>query len=243
MKQLFLFFILALFIPAHGVTIEKNGRFFKAVNIHSFSDTTDARNAATLLAAADRDLVLIPVKNPSNPVFSIKNPSFLQQNRKIKLTIDGKLLYGKILSLNQGFFEINVPFDRGHSETAVFDMEKNCIAGLLSHFTTYKNGRRFFAVRLDNLNNTAFEWISAHELLDDLNFFNEVKKEEAHAVYALFSKHNEKDLQAALRKNMSAKKSPRKWKSTYLKNETEKSQNNIKQIYRRFLNEKIAGKK
>lgn len=226
--------ILLLFCgAAHGVVIERNNQQYRAVNTHLFTSETACANDTKILVSADSDLTLIPVKNPSNPIFSVKNPSFSRINQKIKLKIDGKTFHGKIIAENRGFFEIDIPFGRGHSGIAVFYTGNNDIAGLLSHYVSGKHGKRFFVTRLDYPENMIFEKMDAKQLFADLKAFQKYKQYEALAVDALFNAKNKDELKKILQ-NLPAPEIYSKWHSTYLKNEAEKSKHNINEIYKRF---------
>ena len=115
-----------------------------------------------------------------------------------------------------------------------FDMSGNPV-GTVSHYVI-KNGRKLnFVVRMDNLKKSEFEIIKFADLLRDWKIFNEFKEYEYRIIQGVKECSSQEAMQKFLRSQAVLRKEYIGWKSTYLKNETEKSKKTVSYIFERFL--------
>ena len=141
---------------------------------------------------------------------------------------------GRIIGIDEFYYQIDIPVTHGDSGKTVFDMSGNPV-GMVSHYVI-KNGRKLnFSVRMDNLKKSEFEIIKAGELLRDWKIFNEFKEYEYRIIQGLKECSSHEAMQKFLRSQMLLRKEYIGWKSTYLKNETEKSKKTVSDIFERFL--------
>ena len=230
---IFLFFLTAS-LAASDYCIKKDAGFYRLINTHSFGRYAVTSQSQKCLVSTRRDLILLSVKNPSNSVFSVKNPSFYYSNSKIKLKIDGKYLTGKIISADEKYFDIDLEIKPGDSGCGVFDAANGNLAGLVSHQFYDGKTTRNRIVRTDNLSDDDFEEINAAELLKEWQIFNSVKQYEYSLRETLKNASTFEEIQKFILLHPFNHVSDTVWKSSFLKNETEKSINNIKQIQKRF---------
>ncbi len=204
---------------------------------HLYGTCKEAKNNSFVYVSKVRDIFILPVKNPSNPLLELKNPSNLSVKTKIKLKSDGKHMTGTIVKVDDCYYQTDIPFCRGDSGNTVYDMRQNAI-GLVSHFVEKNSRKLYFIVRTDNLQKDEFERISRDELLADWRIFNKVKEYEKLLFDGVKKCANEREAKKFLLRNQVLRKQYIGWKSAYLKKETEKSFINIKKLYERFCYEK-----
>ena len=204
---------------------------------HLYGTCQKAQKSSFAYVSKVRDVFILPVKNPSNPLFELENPSNLSVKSKIKLKSDGKNLTGTIVGIDGFYYQTDIPFRRGDSGKAVYDMRWNVI-GLVSHQIEKNNRKHYFIVRTDNLKKDEFEKISRNELLADWRVFNDVKEYEKLLFDGVKKCANEREAKKFLLRNQVLRKQYIGWKSAYLKKETEKSFINIRKLYERFCHEK-----
>ena len=232
--RLFLLLMIVFTCCADEMTVVFDGKFYRVGNLHAFGDTEWCRSADCFMVSRERDLFLVSVKSPSNCVFDGKNPSNLSVGSKIKLKSDGKNLTGKITAIDKYYLQSDISFNRGDSGKIVSDMSEKPV-GLVSHYVV-ENGRKInFIVRFDNLEKSEFEKIKTAQLLQDWRVFNDLKEYEYRIIQGVKKCSSAEEMRKFLHSQMTLRKEYAGWKSTYLKNETDKSEKIIKDIYERFL--------
>lgn len=232
--RLFLLLMIVFTCCADELTVVFDGRFYRVGNTHAVGEIEWCRSADRFMVSRERDLFLMPVKSPSNCVFDGKNPSNLSVGSKIKLKSDGKNLTGKITALDKYYLQTDIPFARGDSGKIVYDMSDKPV-GLVSHYIVL-NGRTVnFIVRFDNLEKSEFETIKSSALLRDWKVFNEYKEHEYRIIQGVKKCSTPEAIRKFLLSQMILRQEYIGWQSTYLKNETDKSEKIIKDIYERFL--------
>ena len=232
--RLLLFFSAAFSCCAEELTVAFDGSFCRAGNTHSAGKAKYYQSDELLLVSKVRDLFLVPVRKPSNCILNRKKLLTLSAGSKVKLESGGQHLTGMIVDDDEFYYQINIPVTHGDSGKIVFDMSGNPV-GMVSHYVI-KNGRKLnFSVRMDNLKKSEFEIIKAGELLSDWKIFNEFKEYEYRIIQGLKECSSHEAMQKFLRSQMLLRKEYIGWKSTYLKNETEKSKKTVSDIFERFL--------
>ncbi|MBR1967454.1 MAG: hypothetical protein IKA22_12685 [Lentisphaeria bacterium] len=232
--RLLLFFFAAFACCAEELTVAFDGRFCSAGNTHSAGQIKYYQRDELLLVSKVRDLYLFPVKKPSDCIFKRKNLSNLSVESKVKFKSGGKNLTGRIIGIDEFYYQIDIPVTHGDSGKTVFDMSGNPV-GMVSHYVI-KNGRKLNCiVRMDNLKKSEFEIIKADDLLRDWRIFNEFKEYEYGIIQGLKECSSYDATRKFLLSQMVLRKEYIGWKSTYLKNETKKSRKTISDIFERFL--------
>lgn len=230
---LFLLLSCAFHVFGADLHIRFAGQIFRVLPTHLYGAEKCAESCMILSVSALRDLTLIPVKNPSNPVFEAENPSNLSVKTKIKLKIDGKVLTGKITAVDEYYYETDILFVRGYSGKIVCDMTDRPV-GIVSHFISSEGVRKNRVVRIDNLSIFEFEKIKSSDLLKDRRVFSSIKEHEYKLVDGLKKCADADEARNFLLRNAIKRKQYIGWKSTYLKIETIKSQINTQKLYKGF---------
>ena len=210
---------------------EKDGKLYNLYNTHLYGTLKNIHLHEHVLAAVSRDIVLIPVKNPSNCIFSNKNPSFMHKERKIIMKFDGKIFQGSILEVSEKHFTIDIKSRRGSSGIPVMDADNKSLYGLLSHIVENAAAGKSVVVRTDNLHEEKFEKIKASDFMRDWKYFSMVKEREYLLLDGLKKASDDIQFKSFLLKNPPA--FPEKyndWKSTYLRNQTLQSLKNIDKL-------------
>lgn len=217
------------------VYIKYDNIICRAVNTHICHTIPAVKNDSKVFVSRHRDLTLIPVTNPSNLKISVINQSFIHKNDGIYIKIDGKIINGKISSVNEFYFSIDTAFARGDSGSTVYSSADKLPVGLLSHQRKGNNSIIFYAVRFDNLRANEFDMMTYGELMKDLQIFQSVKEKEYLFINTLQNARSRKEFQSAVQPYLNLKADNPMPVSVYLKNETVHSINIINNIIKRFL--------